>query len=61
MKIFKDKLYWYLMPPFFIISLIAFFVLPDSQYIAFLVILLFWVAYYMISYYLKRKREREQV
>lgn len=46
-KYFKNKRYWILMPPFFIIALLVYIFLPHNyRYLSFLVIIIFWIVYW---------------
>ncbi|WP_377890262.1 hypothetical protein [Alkalihalobacillus sp. R86527] len=56
MNHFRNKRYWILMPPFLIVTLLLFRILPDDmQKYSVLVILPFWVIYYAWNYYAIKK------
>ncbi|GKW47016.1 hypothetical protein [Planococcus sp. NCCP-2050] len=56
MKHFKNRLYWLLMPPFFVAAIVTFLLLPEGHgHYAFLVILIFWIVYYTVNHFAKKK------
>ncbi|QDP41512.1 hypothetical protein FN924_15825 [Radiobacillus deserti] len=54
----KRKLYWILMPPFLITSILLLTLLPfEYRYYAYLVIVAFWVVYYSCRFVLAKKNK----
>lgn len=52
---FKDKIYWYLMPPFLIAGVLLILFLPvEYRLYSLLAAVLFWIVYYLIRFILKR-------
>ncbi|MCA0969239.1 hypothetical protein LCM20_01390 [Halobacillus litoralis] len=56
----QDKLYWMLMPPFLMMALLCYFLLPqEHRYYSFAVLALFWVVYYGLKYMFAKKTSRK--
>lgn len=53
---FRDKVYWILMPIFLLSAVLLFFYLPEGQKLySFLVVLIFWVVYPIVKFLTRSK------
>lgn len=61
-KHFKNKWYWLLMPPFFVAAVLTLLLLPEGQgHYAFLIIFIFWIVYYTVNHFSKKKYDTEHL